>query len=138
MSPITTKSKLGSLMSLPALDGTFSLAAVSGLLVKSNALMLAVPLIAGPAVILAAILLPGGMKERLVAAFLAGVIATALVCVAAILGPRLLVFCDLELFRRIGGVAVILIGLLVMGVNIPQRLPLFVMMGGFVASILLK
>jgi len=126
--------KLATLLSLAGLDGSVAIAAISGLFTAENALTLAVVFMAGPTAILTAILLEGGVRERMFAALLAGAIATIIVVLAAGLGPRLLSILNLNVLKIVGGIAVLIIGLIIMGVKIPEKAPMLVMFLGLMAS----
>jgi hypothetical protein len=128
--------KLLGILCLPGLDGTVAIAAASGLFKTENALMLAIFFIAGPASIITASLLQGGLLERFSAALLAGLIATIIICIAATLGPVLLEFVNIKILKFIGGIAILSIGLLIMGVKIPAKLPTAIMIIGLLASFL--
>ena len=108
-----TQKKLTLLLSLGGLNGSVSLAALAGLFRPENALMLAVLFMAGPGAILSAVLLDGTVRDRMLAALLAGVIATIIVVLAAGLGPKLLSFFNLNVLKIFGGMAVVAIGLLI-------------------------
>jgi len=128
--------KLATILGLAGLNGSVSLAALSGLFRPENAFSLAVLFMAGPAAILTAVLLEGTVKERMFAALLAGIIATVIVILAAGIGPKLLEFVNLNVLKVIGGIAVLTIGLLIMGVKIPEKVPIVIMITGLVISLL--
>ncbi|HLD07304.1 MAG TPA: hypothetical protein VJC16_07295 [Candidatus Nanoarchaeia archaeon] len=130
--------KLTILLSLAGLDGSVALAALSGLFKMQNVFSLAVLFMAGPAAILSAALFDGTIRERMFVALLAGVIATIIVVLAAGLGPKLLGFVNLSILKIVGGIAILTIGLLVMGIKIPEKLPTIIMIAGFVMSLLWK
>src|SRR3989344_8434884 len=119
--------KLTILLSLAGLDGSVALAALSGLFKMQNVFSLAVLFMAGPAAILSAALFDGTIRERMFVALLAGVIATIIVVLAAGLGPKLLGFVNLSILKIVGGIAILTIGLLVMGIKIPEKLPTIIM-----------
>ena len=129
--------KLISLLGLSSFDGAVPLAALSGMFTLENAPTNAVLFLAGPAAIITATLLGGPVKERMIAASVAGVIATILIVFAAGLGPKLLEVMNVSVLKIIGGIAVIAIGLLIMGVNIPAKVPTIIMMLGVIASIII-
>jgi hypothetical protein len=126
--------KLTGILSLASIDGAVAIAAASGLFKPGNALMLAFCFLAGPAALLAAIMLDGGVRERMIAALFAGLIATIMIVVAAGFGPELLKFVDLRMIKIIGGLAVMVIGLLVMGIKIPSMVPAVMIIGGIMLS----
>ena len=121
-----------------ALTGNISLAAIAGLFKTDNALLIAIPLIVGPGALLSAALLEGAVKERLLAALTACSIATALILLAATLGSSLLSHLNINILKIVGGVAIIVIGLLVMGVKISDNLPLMIMIGGVIIAIVMR
>jgi hypothetical protein len=131
--------KLGTIMGAAALTGHVTLGALAGLFKPENFLMLSVCFIAGPGTIITAFLLDGDMKQRMFAALLAGIMATTLVIFAAGVGVKAFSFLNVDVLRKFGGVAVMTIGLIVMGVKfVPARLPLMILGGGLVAGLLLK
>jgi hypothetical protein len=138
----TTTRSLAVLLSLPALDGAVALAALRGLFRPEHALSLAVLFIAGPAAIFSAAVLKGAARERMLAALLAGIIATLLIIIAAGIGPQLLSLIHIATLQVFGGVAVIMIGIIIIGFKLPSFLPTATMIIGFVAasaaSIMLK
>jgi hypothetical protein len=130
--------KLAFILGAGGLNGAVSLAALSGLFRAENAFSLAVLFMAGPGAIMTAMLLDGAVKERLIAALLAGVIATIIVALAAGLGPELLKFTNLAVLKVIGGIAVLAIGLLIMGVRMPESVPTIIMIAGLLASVIMR
>ena len=128
--------KLTALLSLPALDGSIALAAIGGLLKIENAFSIAILFMAGPAAIIAAALFQGSVKERMLAALISGFIATIIVVLAAGLGPKLLSFVNLKILRVVGGLAILSVGLLVMGLKIPEKTPTVIMVIGLIISLL--
>lgn len=127
--------KLTLLLISSTLDGAVPLAALTGLFKIENAFSLALVFMAGPAAIMTAALFDGAIRERMLAALLAGVIATAIVMLAAGLGPQLLSNLNTNVLKIGGGIAVLSIGLLIMGVNIPEKLPMLIMIGSLVLSL---
>jgi len=128
--------KLALLLGLSGLNGSVALAALSGLFRPGNAFSLAILFMAGPVAIMTAILFEGVARERMFAALLAGIIATIIVVLAAGLGPKLLSFVNLNILKIVGGLAILSIGLLVMGLKIPERLPTIIMVIGLIISLL--
>jgi small neutral amino acid transporter SnatA (MarC family) len=96
--------------------------------------MLAVLFIAGPGAIITALLLDGTAKERMVTALSAGIIATIIVILAAGLGTKVLSFLNLNILKITGGIAIFGIGLMVMGLKIPDKIPLIIVVLGLVLS----
>lgn len=132
---MTTKKDLIILLSLPSLDGTIALASLSGMLTMKNVLLIAVGIIAGPAAILVASTLEGAVSERMTAALFSGLLATALVVLAACIGPKILSFTNIAVLRLTSGIAVLLIGLIIMGIRIPNQIPTVMIVGGMLASV---
>ncbi len=128
--------KLAVMLGLGGMDGTVIIAAMSGLFRVENAFSLAVLFMAGPAAILTAVLMGGEVRERIVAALVSGIIATIIVMLAAGLGPKILGFANLKVLKIIGGMAVAAIALLIMGVKIPEKVPIIIMGVGLIASFL--
>ena len=124
------------MMSLAALDGNIVLLASSGLLTIREAPLLAFSFIAGPASIILASNIGGSMKERLFASLLAGLIATLIVVTAATLGTKLVDFVNFRLLQIIGGIAVMIIGLIMIGIKIPSKIPFIMMVIGLIISII--
>ena len=118
--------RLLTLLGAGGLTGHVSICALSGLFRPENALMLAVLFMAGPGAIVTAVFLDGAMKERILAALLAGVLATIIVILAAGIGAKALSFLNLDILKIFGGIAVVLIGLIIIGVKIPDKIPLIV------------
>ncbi|MFA5992806.1 MAG: hypothetical protein WC796_03815 [Candidatus Pacearchaeota archaeon] len=130
--------RLAILLGLAGVDGAVALAAVAGLFTIGNALLIAVLFMAGPGAITLAALIDGSLKERMLSALLAGVIATCIVMLSAGFGPKILGFVNLNVLRVIGGISIGLVALLVAGVKIPNNLPLGVMATGLVLSFILR
>jgi hypothetical protein len=123
---------------MSGLDGAAALASLNGLFRIENAFSLAVLFMAGPAAILTAVFLDGATRTRMFAALIAGLIATTIVVLSAGIGPKLLSFTNLNVLRIIGGIAIISIGLLIMGLNIPERLPTTIIIIGIILSFVIK
>ncbi len=100
--------------------------------------MLSVIFLAGPGAIITAMFLDGVMKERILAALLAGIIATVIVIFAASIGAKALSFLDLDILKITGGFAVLLIGLTIMGLKIPNKIPMIIMIIGVIGGLVLK
>jgi len=129
-------SKLGTLLGAGGLTGHVSLGALAGLFRPENALMLAVLFMAGPGAIVTAIFLDGTMKQRMLAALLAGLIATAIVILAAGIGTKALSFLNTDILKVAGGIAVVLIGLIIAGVKIPDKIPLIIIGLGVILGLI--
>jgi len=130
--------KLTLMLGLGGLNGTVSLAALSGLFRPENALSLSILFMAGPGAIITAVLFDGTVKERMLAALLAGIVATIIVILAAGIGPKFLEFVNLNILKIVGGIAVLMIGLLIMGIKIPEKVPTIIMIAGLIASIVFR
>jgi len=125
---------LATILGIGGLNGSISLAALAGLFKIENAFMLAVLFMAGPGAILTALFFDGTMKERMLAALFAGLIATIIVVLAAGVGTKALGFFNLDVLKIAGGIAVLLIGLLIMGVKINQNIPFGIIVLGLIAG----
>jgi len=135
-----TKSKksqiksLATILGIGGLNGSISIAALTGLFRFENAFLIAVLFMAGPGAILTALFFEGSMKERMLAALLAGLIATTIVVLAAGVGPKALAFFNLNILKIAGGMAILLIGLLIMGLKINENIPLGIIILGLIAG----
>ncbi len=127
---------LALMLGLGGLNGTVALAALSGFFVLENAPSIALLFMAGPGALTLATLLDGTVKERILTALLAGIIATLIVMLAAGLGPRLLGFLNIQILKIAGGIALGAIALLIAGVPIPEKTPLILIISGIAASLL--
>ncbi|MAF50815.1 MAG: hypothetical protein CMH64_01865 [Nanoarchaeota archaeon] len=136
MTLISRSKELATLMSLPAMDGHIILLAGAGLLNLQIAPALAMSFISGPTAILVAATMEGSLRERILASLLAGGIATLAVLMAAILGTRLVNFLNFDLLKLFGAATVVLIGLILFGLRIPSRIPMFVMILGLITSLI--
>ena len=136
----TTKQvgKLGTLMSMSALDGAAAVSAIAGLFTFKNAPTIAILLIAGPSAILSAALLEGVAKERMFVALISGLIATSLVMLSAGFGPKLLELVNKDLLRISGAISIGTIALIIGGLKIPNQAPLAIMSLGLVGGLILK
>jgi len=126
--------KLATMLGAGGLTGHVSIGALAGLFKPENSLMLAVLFMAGPGAIVTAVFLDGSMKERIIAALLAGFLATIIVVLAAGIGTKMLSFLNLGVLKITGGIAVLLIGLMIMGVKIPEKVPLIIIGFGIIAG----
>ncbi len=127
--------KLTMMLGIGGLAGPVPLAALAGMFKPENAFALAILFMAGPGAILTAVLFNGTVRERMLAALLAGIIATIIVVLAAGLGPKLLAFVNLDVMKIAGGIAILLIGLIIMGVKIPDKLPTIIMVIGLIMAV---
>jgi len=126
--------RLAMILGMGATTGVVSIAALSGLFTLENAFANAILFMAGPGALITAIMMEGEMRERMLAALLAGVIATILVVLAAGLGTRLLSFLNLNVLRIAGGIAVLAIGLIIMGLQINDKIPFGIIVIGLVLA----
>lgn len=129
---INQMNKLATMLGMGAFTGAIPTAALTGFFKPENAFLIAVLFMAGPGAITTALLLDGNMKERIFSALLAGAIATIIVVFAAGIGTKALGFFNLNVLKIFGGIAVLVIGLLIMGVKINDKIPFIVMLSGIV------
>lgn len=137
-SKIRQVNKLAVMLGLGGMNGSVSLAAIAGFFKPENAFALAVLFMAGPGAIILAVLLGGPARERMLAALLAGVIATIIVVLAAGAGPIALSFFNMKVLQIFGGIAIAAIALIIMGVAIPEKLPTLIMAAGLILSLLIR
>jgi len=130
--------RLATILSLAGLDGAIPIAASAGLFKIGNAITLGLIFMSGPTAMLTAALMAGEVKKRMLTALLAGITATIVVILSAGFGPILLRFVNLRILRIAGGIAVICIGLVIIGAKIPERIPLTIMAAGAVLSLLIR
>ena len=128
--------KLTMMLGMGGLTGPVPLAALAGMFKPENAFALAILFMAGPGAILTAVMFNGTVRERMLAALLAGIIATIIVVLAAGLGPKLLTFVNLDVMKIAGGIAVLAIGLLIMGIKIPDKIPMIIMVIGLIIAVM--
>jgi hypothetical protein len=126
--------RLATMLGIGAFDGVISIAALSGLFKLENAFILAVLFMAGPGAILTALFFDGTMKERMFAALFAGLIATTIVVLAAGIGTKALGFFNLNILKVAGGIAILFIGLLIMGLKINDKLPMVIIFVGLIVA----
>jgi small neutral amino acid transporter SnatA (MarC family) len=126
--------RLAMILGMGALTGVISIAALSGLFILKNAFANAILFMAGPGAIITALTFEGQVKERMLAALLAGVIATILVVLAAGIGTKLLSVLNLNVLRITGGIAVLLIGLVIMGLQINDKIPMVIIGLGIILA----
>ena len=130
--------KLATLLSLPALDGHVFLLAGSGLLTPSLAPLYAFTLMVGPASLVTAMEVRGDMKEIIMTVLMAGIIATTAILIAAVIGSKATQILNFKILKIIGGLAIITIGLTIVGLKIPDKIPLILMVCGIVVSVILR
>ena len=126
------------MLGLGGLNGVIPIAAASGFFTIKNSLLIAILFMAGPGAILLASLLEGTIKERMFSALIAGAIATIIVIFSAGFGPKLLGFANLTVLKIAGGIALFGIGLLIMGVKIPEKIPIIIIISGLAISLINK
>jgi len=124
--------KLTSVLGIGGINGAIPLAALAGLFRPENALMLALTFMAGPGAILTSALMEGVAKQRMIAAFLAGIISTIIVVLSAGIGPAILGFFNINIIKIFGAISIGLIALMVAGINIHSKLPLLMIIIGIV------
>jgi len=127
--------KLATLLGMGGLNGAVPVAALAGLFKPENALMLAFLFIAGPGSIVTAVLMDGTVKERMFAALLAGIVATAIVIFAAGIGPKLLGFVNLNVIKIAGAISIGIIAIMIAGVKIPDNVPFVIMVLGILMGV---
>jgi len=126
------------LLSLGGLTGHISIASLAGLFRPENALMLGVMFMAGPGAILTALTLDGAMKQRIIAALLAGIVATIVVILAAGIGTKALSILNTKILTIMGGIAIMLIGLIMIGLKINENIPLAIILLGLIGGLIWK
>ena len=136
MKTVKQVNKLATILGLGGMNGTVSIAALSGLFRPENAFMISILFMAGPGAIVTAFLLDGTVKQRMFAALLAGIIATIIVVLAAGIGTKVLSFLNLNILKITGGIAVLVIGLIIMGLKIPDKIPMIIMGLGIITGII--
>ena len=127
--------KLVALLSLSSLDGHVVSLAGSNLLILPMAPVFAFTLLAGPSAIMTAATLDGSLKEKILTSVAAGLIATFIIVIAAILGTKRATIINFQLLKLAGATAVLSIALLLFGATIPEKTPLIVMIVGVIASV---
>jgi hypothetical protein len=135
---IENTKKLAKLLSLPAIDGNISLLAASGLLTIKSAPIIALSLIAGPVSLIVASSLGGNAKENVIAGLFAGLIALSLVVMAALIGSQLDNIINLNILKVFGGIALIIIGMSIIGLKIPENIPMIIIGLGIIISLIIK
>ena len=127
--------RLVTLLSLSSLNGHVISLAGSNLLILPMAPVFAFTLLAGPSTIMTAATLEGSLKEKIFTSIAAGLIATLIIVMAAILGTKLATIINFQLLKLAGATAVLSIALLLFGATIPEKTPLIVMIIGGIASV---
>jgi len=130
--------KLVRILGISSFDGSVAIAALTGFFKPGNIIIIALIFLAGPAAIITATLLEGGIKERVIVALIAGLISTTIVMLAAGMGPKLLGHLNLKIIKAAGAIAVGIIALTIAGLKVPDKIPLGVMIVGIVLGIIIK
>ncbi len=120
---------------LPSVDGVLPTLSASNTLTLSNAPVIALTILAGPASLLAAALAEGNTKTRVVSAVIAGLIALVAVTLAALIGTRLASVLNLKILRVFAALTLISIALGIAGLPVPEKLPLAILTLGLLISI---
>jgi hypothetical protein len=108
------------------------------LLTKKNIVIIATTFIAGPAAMISAALTKGPEKERILVALSAGVIATIIVIIAALLGPKLFDALNPNILKLVAGIAIMLVALSILGLKIPSMIPTGVVIIGMIIALIAK
>jgi len=130
--------ELATLLGFCSLDGTVIIAAMQGLFTIGNAPMIALVFMARPVGISLATTIQGNTMQRIITALLAGLIATVMVMIAAGIGPKLLSFLNLNVFKFFGAISILAISLMVFGIKLPSKLPLIIIITGAIMGVILK
>ncbi|MFT4303508.1 MAG: hypothetical protein ACMXYG_03015 [Candidatus Woesearchaeota archaeon] len=133
---MTNTKQLTLMLCLPALTGAITIASMNGLLSMQHAITTGLTLLAGPGTLITAAMHEGNMSQRLAGAIIALGIASIATLVAAEFGILLIQIINEKIIRIAGGIAIIAIGLIIIGINIPEKLPVIVM--GLIVSFILK
>ena len=126
--------KLTTILAIGAVNGAVAIAALSGLFRLENAPMLSFSFIAGPGSIITATLMEGEVKERIIAALAAGLIATLIIMLAAGFGPKLLELINIKIIKIAGAISIAVISLMIAGIKIPDNTPLIIMIIGIIVG----
>ena len=111
---------------------------LGGLFSLQNVMLIGLTVMSGPGAFIQSATLDATAKERILVSVVAGLIATTAVVLAAILGPKLFEFIDINIMKFAGGVAVCLIGLMIAGVKLPSMVPLIIVAVGLALSFIVK
>jgi len=131
-------SKLTLLLGASGLDGSVVFAALAGLFRWENVLLIALLFMAGSGAILTASLIDGAPRERMLIALVSGIIATIIIVFSAGIGPVLISFLNVSVVRIFGGISIGMIGLIILGVKIPDTVPFGIMILGIIGGVLLR
>lgn len=129
--------KLTSILSLPALDGHIATLAAAGKMTLSFAPVVGI-MIAGPIALVTASQLPGTVGERAFSATIAGLCATILIVIAAMLGEVLESIVDINILQITAGFVLISIAFMLFGIKIPSFIPFVIFGIGVIIGIWIK
>ncbi len=118
------------------MDGVIPLLVLSGALTPENSFGVSISILAGPAALITAATVDGEIKIRVISALLAGLLATVAVVIAAVLGDKLETFLDVRVLRVFAAIALCTIALQIVGVNLPTKLPMIIVLIGILFSFL--
>lgn len=130
--------QLALILGMAGIDGAVSIAALSGLFNMENALVNSVLFLAGPGAIISALTLDGTAKQRMLGALMAGIAATIIVILAAGVGAKLLGILNMKILKIAGGLALMTTSLIIMGLNVPTKVPLGIILIGIICGLLIK
>ena len=120
---------------LPSVDGVLPTLFASNALTLSNAPVIGLTILAGPASLLAAAFAEGDAKTRVASAIIAGLIALVAVTLAALIGTRLAGVLNLKILRVFAALTLISIALGIAGLPVPEKLPLAILALGLLIFI---
>ena len=129
---------LSMVLGMAGMNGHISLMSAKGLLKKKNIILIATTFISGPAAMISAALTDGPAKERILVALAAGVIATIIVIIAALLGPKLFETLNPDVLKMVAGIAIMLVALSVIGLKIPDIIPTLVIILGIILALVYR
>jgi len=130
--------RMTALLGMSGFDGMAVIAALNGFFKPENIAVIALIFIAGPVALLTATMLEGSVKERVFVALISGLLATFVVMIAAGFGPMALNHFNVKVLKIAGGIAMFAIGFLFLGIKIPNKTPLIVIIFGLIGGILIK
>lgn len=130
--------RLALILGMGGLTGIVSIASLAGLFKIENAFANSILFIAGPGAIITALTLEGEIKQRIFAALIACIIATIIIIIAAGIGTLALSFLNIGILKISGGIAVLIIGLIIMGIKIPDNTPIMIIIIGMILGVILR
>lgn len=130
--------RLATLMAMPALDGYFMILAGAGMMTLTLAPVHALSAIAGPMTLIQSLDLDGTIGQRVTAGILAGLIATVAVVAAVILGSKAGNLINMKTLRISGALSLIAISAILLGLKIPEKAPLVIMLSGLLLSVIMR